>query len=779
MRRPDLVKAAVHAWVRLVLPYYDEPYYQEGRLGGFIAQAVSGCEASDIEEVAELFRNSIEAESVQEVRPALLDMLLKAVREKGVTATLIERGLERWRAETRAKRDSSGESPDPFAAARSLGELSQLLVEANGKSDYRTVDHINRLIEASSFEEAERFAAEHSSVLDDSRVRFTLAQAAVAAGKREKARELLGQYRPERDERQYWDPWYGGAKLEYHRVLVALDGNAGREVAFKQLAEDLGRGRENILSLLPDLTDVVDVVSATPDWPAIWQSLQEQLSGFRDYRLGDELEIREDALPKCEEELLAFIYQKAFSLRAAELSRQARVGAVMGCDTEGGIDVLCHLVERLLTGEGDEPLEAMGILYKARRVPSIAARFGGRLGGLVMHPDFAVGVLARRLAADWQVAVEERELALPGFYSLVFDNEELGKEYRPPGKIDGKPETIWINDPLDWTWAMEFQIGLVSDATGISHMHLRQRCAQVINAQGGVEKFGPASDKLIRGRAKRLRMRLTYWRPVMAAAIQALRRVVGEIMHAGHVDPRALPFLLHELGFPGIAETFLTPARRPTGISRSNMDDLPFGMKDEDWLDRIGEDLRPTDMGNDILLAEATLFEHRSMHKTAAVTRIVMHRARGADWNEPEDALRAFPAVLGFEERRPTYREPAESFVARIKAAGVTTIPEDLLAICPRWAQRLGWSPHPENPLVYRDRNGTVMARTVWWRDGGPRDLQEDVWRGEGCVVLLMAAGAAQLRAAAGALQLRTWCWRKVGGEGKDEALKMRRASRP
>jgi hypothetical protein len=705
-------------------------------------------------------------------------VLLKAVRDNGLMATGIERALERWSGERRAKRDSSGETPDAFAAARSLGELSQLLVEANGKTDYRTVDHINRLIEASSFEEAESFADQHPSFLDDGRVRFALARAAVAAGKHGRARELLNEYKPER-ERQYWDPWYGGAKLELHRLLVALDGDAGREVAFRQFAEDLSRGRENIVSLLPDLPDVISVISAKPNWPAIWESLQEQLSGFRDYRLGDDVEIREDVLPKCEDELLAFIYQKAFSLRLAELSHQARVGAALGCDSAEGIEVLCHLVERLLAGEGDEPLEAMGLLYKTRRIPEIAAKFGARLGHLVMHADFAISIIAGRLAAEWEIPVEKRQAALPSFYSLVFDNEEQGTEYRPPGKIDGQPETIWINDPLDWTWAMKFQIGLVSDATGISQMHLRQRCAQVINAQGGVEKFGPASQKLIEGRARRLEMRLTFWRPVMAAAMQALRRVVGELMHAGHVNPRAMPFLLHEFGFPAIGEPFLTPSLRPAGIRRPDMDDLAFGMKDEDWLNKIADDLRPTDTGNDVLLAEATVFEHRSMHKTATVTRIVRHEPQAMECDDPEGALRAFPSVLGLEERKPTYREPAGSFVATIRTAGVNTIPEDLLAVCPRWAKRLGWSPHPENLLVYRDENGTVMARTIWWRDGGPRDAHEDVWRGEGCLVLLTARGASRLRAMAGALQLRTWCWRKTGAEGKGKAQQTRRASRP
>lgn len=494
--------------------------------------------------------------------------------------------------------------------------------------------------------------------------------------------------------------------------------------------------------------------------------------------MGDDLIIREGG-PKSDEELLASLYERAFSTRVPELSHQARVGVVAGCGSSAGIEVLCLLVDRLLVGEEDGPLEGMNILFASRNIAAIAERYRPRVAELAAHKDFAVSVMAHRLGAVWEVSLKDKVSSLPGFYSLVFDNAEVGELYRAPTKLSGNPETVWVNDPLDWTWPLQFQIGLVSDASGISHMHLRQRCAQIINAEGGLERFGPDTEKLVRRRLDRIQMRLTYRRPVMSAAISALRQVVGELMRAERLDPAAVPFLMHELGFPGLGEELLTPSRRPPTIRRPSMDDIGYGKDEDRWVDEIESDFRPTDVGNNnVLLAEVSLFEHRTVGRTSTIIRIRTHGAHVEEWKDLDEALRVLPRVIGYSPPHPIYRQPSLSVVARVDTRGVATAPENLLLICPHWAKRLGWSAHPENPLVYRDGDGTVVVRTIWWRDGGPRDARDDVQRGEGVLVLLTRTGANQMEAVAGPVQLRTTCWRESESQGSDKAPKMKRVSR-
>jgi hypothetical protein len=482
--------------------------------------------------------------------------------------------------------------------------------------------------------------------------------------------------------------------------------------------------------------------------------------------LGDDLVVDPTRLPKTEEELIAYLYDKAFSLRASDLAYQARVGSISSATLPGGLEVLDQLISRILRADGDGPLEALGLLYQARGNAAVAEHFKARLGDLAAHPDFAVSALAKRLAAEWSVPIATTTTPLPAFYSLVFDNEREGERYTPPAKVDGQPETAWINTPLDWTWPMEFHIGLVSDGSGISHMHLRQRCALFINAAGGVEKFGPATEKDLKHRLERLGMAITFKRPVISAATSALRRVVGELDRAGRIPKAAPPYLLHQLASPMARDAILTPSARPAGVRRPSMDDIPITTSEETWLDRVQSDLGPINNAGQTLLAEVAFFEDRSILRTATAARLRLHALAKHDWNDLEEGLRQIPSLIGIF-RPMASGGPSPYFVRRLSNARWSGPPEYFLSFCPKWAERLGWPQHPDNPLIFRDSSGSVMVTTVWWRDGGPRHAQSEVRRGEGTLVLLSPEGELQLRALAGAIQIVTSCVRTVGREEK------------
>ena len=166
------------------------------------------------------------------------------------------------------------------------------------------------------------------------------------------------------DKRPYWDRWRGGIKIEYFQCLAELDGAAGRSAAFDQLADDSIAGRERVSSLLVDLTDMIDVVVDVPNWAAIWELLAEQLAQFRDYHLGQPA-TGTPAFPSTEEELIAYIYLQAMSMKLVEPSRQARIAAVLGREAPGGHEVFFALVDRLLVSGVEGPAEAIGLLMAA------------------------------------------------------------------------------------------------------------------------------------------------------------------------------------------------------------------------------------------------------------------------------------------------------------------------------------------------------------------------------------------------------------------------------
>ena len=67
---------------------------------------------------------------------------------------------------------------------------------------------------------------------------------------------------------------------------------------------------------------------------------------------------------------------------------------------------------------------------------------------------------------------------------------------------------------------------------------------------------------------------------------------------------------------------------------------------------------------------------------------------------------------------------------------------------------RLRWHAHDNEPTVFLDASGAVVAKLHWWRDAGPVDIDEEYLWGEGCYLVLTPVGLKQVTTARGKLDL-------------------------
>jgi hypothetical protein len=362
LRRPDLALVASYAWTSLVLPYYREPYYQGSETGEFIRAAITAAPNGDLEAVTDLLRKRIEVGGAHDIRERLLLALLDTLRARGASSEAVRRAIDRWREEAPpgAPEDTSS-LPDPYIGVQTLAEFNAAL--DGNEVDYWATKAAERLILSATYSEARAFANAHPGFMGDSRVTCALARTALAAGESSYGRELLKGLRPESDEHAYWDRWRGGTKLDYYRLFVELNGDAGRSAAFNEIADDLTAGREWPLSLLVDMDEVLEVLSPAPDWAGVWDRLAEQLSWCREYRLGEPI-AESPTYARTDEQLIAHFYEQAFSLELFDPARQARVAAVLGRETAAGREVLYSLIDRLLDLEPHGPAEGTGLLVQ-------------------------------------------------------------------------------------------------------------------------------------------------------------------------------------------------------------------------------------------------------------------------------------------------------------------------------------------------------------------------------------------------------------------------------
>lgn len=249
-------------------------------------------------------------------------------------------------------------------------------------------------------------------------------------------------------------------------------------------------------------------------------------------------------------------------------------------------------------------------------------------------------------------------------------------------------------------------------------------------------------------------------------AARALRYVAGELRHSGLISSDEAQYLLHAMNFPATALPLVVPIPRPEFISRPAFDDTIWNEKDcaNKWIDDVAEDTRPLPvLSDEKVIAEISTFEiHKVMRSTHTLGRVRAPFLEVGERDDFDDWVAMLPRAMWVGDFRATDRDPASTIVRRLVTRHMPEIPPFQLVICPNWLRRLGWRSHPQNWLVYRDGSGSVVARVIWWRDGGPVDVEEDGIWGEGVFVTVTPSGLAQLEALCGKLSITTRSHREV-----------------
>jgi len=761
-RRADFAGKSAVTWASLALPYYSEPYHRPDHVGEIIPIILAAANQSDVNFIVEMLRAAIEAESHLDVRAPLLERLVAGASHRQLESAHLNEALTRWRSEAPNKRD--GSTPGRYDDVMSLEELKDRFQVENKELDYEGVAAYTRLIATAEFDAA-RVAFEcWPAIQQDSRARFALAQKALEAGERPFARSLVESYSLESDDRATWSSWMGGARLKYFRARLKIDGALVHEEAYSDLVGELAAGREQVWSLLADFDDIFPIISASPDWPAMWECLVEQLRATRENAIGRNFVV--PSAPHNDDELFVELYRWALALSQFEVTRHVRVGALALVSVVGGPMLFTLLARALLEGEGDEPAEGLQLLTSdTSNVSSSELKIP--VATLVDHPDYAVAAVASRLSTRWGQSVSMSPTDLPMFYRLDLGADD--DEFEAPSLTDSASGAMRVEDPLGWTYIFSGVIQTLS-RRGVSVAHIRHRCRMFIEQWGGIGAFGQGGTDALQAELHRLDMRMLFFRPHVRAAARAIRYVAGEMRRAELLGDKDEPWLLHDMGYHAVRLQPLSPAARPPFIRRPPADSPPWREGQERWLNDIQDDVRPLLRDGDSVIAEITQFTRREIRTELNMVRVRARVLNVEPGDDPESWAYKFPRAIWLEGVLPLTNEPAATIVRRLSLSQVPEIPGDMLVICPLWLSRLTWRRHPKNFLVYIDRLGQVVANVTWWRDGGPLDAGSDVVWGEGVFATVTREGRSQLEAEIGRLSIQVHASRTVIPEKDSES---------
>ena len=142
----------------------------------------------------------------------------------------------------------------------------------------------------------------------------------------------------------------GGGKFLYFEAKKLVEGPATSSAAFENIVDSVTAGQENTQSLLTELDSILPVISAAPDWPAIWSLLEEQIACTREFQLGQPFTPSE--LPLSDTELMEDLLHFAYRLPIAEAQRHAR-NCTLSLARQAGLgqSLFMSLMRRLMAGE--------------------------------------------------------------------------------------------------------------------------------------------------------------------------------------------------------------------------------------------------------------------------------------------------------------------------------------------------------------------------------------------------------------------------------------------
>jgi hypothetical protein len=742
-RREDLVVACAVVWCRLSLPYYLEPHYRyPERVGDFIDVAMSHAPQEDVPSLTAMFRENIEVEARIQERHLLLQRTEKSARLRGHVDQNLTEALERWQGESPPPRHSY--TPSKFDEVTNLVDLKTAFERENTSRElgYEAPRAFARLARSAGFQDAREIFEHWRAIHNDARARFVLFDLAIKAGEREYAQKLLQDYGGRADTQASWTAWFGGYSREYFRAAAEISGAAVHEAAYEDFVDSVLAGRENSSILMAELDELIPVLTAEPDWRAIWDLFAEQIAVTREFNLGLPFDVPGNL--GTEEEALSELLCWAYEIPVPELRRQAQLAALGLLKKAGGSLIFELVVTSLMTGKRDCPLHGAELLL-LDGTDATSSLLGDLVASAVNHPDYAVAELADAVAQRWKMPVAFTPAELPIFYSL--DMDDASEQMAPHSLLDSDSGAMRVESVRGWT---EMFHGLVQmlQCPEVTDWQVQLRCRTLIAQWGGLAKFGPAGTTALQGELRRLDMAIGFERPHMAVAARALRLVASELRRAGLIADEARPYLLHQMGYSIRAFPTHPPTVRPSYVPRPTLPDSYSKRADSAdlWLGATNADTALVANGYGFILAEASVFEIRKFNDAIYGEERLRVPRLDAENDDSLDAwLDRLPMAYWIEGMRTKNGDPSPFFVSRLSIRYLRDIPKFRLIICPNWLRILGWRSADENWSHYEDGDSVLMAQTIWWRDGGPVDVHGDATWGEGVVVLLTTEGRRQL----------------------------------
>lgn len=758
-RRPEMWRSCTVVWCGLALPFYMEPHYRDpDHVGDFIDAAFDAAGPTHVADLVGIFLLAVEVDGRAHERLNLLQRLQTAARRHGYSTGAIDRAVLRWSFEAPEPRRSY--TPQRYDKSKTLSDLWNAMEADGEKVQHDASSRFVDLVADAPLDQVIQMYERWPLLQSDTHCRFKVIERLLDAENIEQARRLLREYDASDERWRAWNRWSGAGQFHYYKALKRIEGSSMQRSAFENLVDSINGGEESTQALLAEIDSILPVIAPSPDWPAIWELLAEQMTATREYQLGTPFRTSSESMD--DEALLVELVMFAMRLPIEEVRRHARnciLDLAQG-DTQGQA-TFALILNRLLSGQLDEPLQALLILL-GRSSDHLDERFSKALLGLAHHKDVAVAEAAVMLAGQWGVVLPRKMEPLPLFYQLEIE----GAEEESDPLLDDETGAMRLESALGWTRHLVSVVAELAEASGIDEVVIRRRAAMFIQDWGGMDRFGLPALKRLTSQLRSIEMQITYLKPHAMAGVLALRHVAGELRLSGMLDLRTMPTILERLNAALPPQPPAKAQVRPEGLHRPlPIRNASWDKGEQEWANKVEEDVLPwSDSSGMRIVAEISTF--KVVLARRAELRQFRIRAPGIDIDGENfwDCYNALPGSVWLGRLVPFDNDLAPTLVRRVLtslSSGFDS-PRLPIAICPNWLRKLRWAEHHETKGLFVNAAGAVVAKLVWWRDGNPADINADFMWGEGALVALSPQGMTQFVAIRGQVSINSMATREA-----------------
>jgi hypothetical protein len=220
------------------------------------------------------------------------------------------------------------------------------------------------------------------------------------------------------------------------------------------------------------------------------------------------------------------------------------------------------------------------------------------------------------------------------------------------------------------------------------------------------------------------------------AAFQGMREVVGELSLAGAIPLKGIADILVMSGGFSSAVSTRAPVVRLKGLAAPAFPHFG-GLNEAGWLQAVEDDTKPPHAEGMIVLAAVALHERRQNSELLTVEQYFGPNIQ-SDPSTLFDQLRELAGAFISDRVIVGSRDPSPGAVVHPAPTIAASVDVYSLMLCPNVASRLGWRSDPNDAFTYRDNRDKIVARTMYWRDGGVQSRHYDTAaHRHGCAILI------------------------------------------